>query len=341
MRRFFNFSMLMMLATSNMALAQEGRIEDLHKNISMLSGVIEEALELNVSPTLFGINAGQVSGLYLQNQGVMLDIRSPLANQRNRMSLGALVSSIDDLQFNSNPFASAVAPGLSPAPATRELAAASESIGEFRKNLVDQINSLDISSTINSSLRQVSQYARSLNELGELNEVDLQLMRDDIEKMRDAMQSQSSALREFGRAAQTESDESASSADATKGNSLQQSVEKLRIEIERLRLEAVDKAAELQQRNEQARLRYAAQWREKVLVFENDLFATLCDYAATLRELPDDEFVTLVLRGLGNIENEGAMTDKVHVVRKPELLACQSGAIDAASLMQGAASYSY
>ncbi len=340
MRQIFNLTMLIMLATTNLAQAQEIRIEDLKKNISILSGVIEEALELNVSPTLFGINVGQVSGLYLHNQGVMLDIRSPLANQRNRMSLGALVSSIDDLQFSANPFALAVVPENSPAPASRELAAG-ENIDEFRKSLVDQINSLDISSAINSSLRQISQYTRSLNELGELNEDDLQLMRESIDKMRDTMQSQSIALREFERTVRAGPDELNTSVDATQRSSLQQNIEKLRIEIERLRLEAVDKAAELQQRNEQARLRYAEQWREKVLVFEYDLFATLCDYAATLRELPDNEFVTLVLRGLGNIENEGVMTDKIHVVRKPELLDCQSGEIDAASLMQGAASYSY
>ena len=67
--------------------AQEINLYELQINIEAFSVVIEEALELDRGAGLFGMTVGGVEPTYLYGQGVLLEVRTPLANQRNRLNL--------------------------------------------------------------------------------------------------------------------------------------------------------------------------------------------------------------------------------------------------------------
>jgi hypothetical protein len=61
-----------------------------------------------------------------------------------------------------------------------------------------------------------------------------------------------------------------------------------------------------------------------------------------LRELPGDESISIILTGLGeDSEDDNRRTDKVHVLSKGDVLQCQNGDIDMATLQQRSTQYSY
>ncbi len=113
------------------------------------------------------------------------------------------------------------------------------------------------------------------------------------------------------------------------------------VRVEPLKERALAKAADLQARSEQAQKEYAVRLEQEIEVFEVKLFATLCTYGATLRELPNTESESIILKDLGEETERSKQSDKVHVVTKENLLKCQSGEIDAVSLLAESTTYSY
>ena len=75
----------------------------MHDDLTLFSGILSEALKLNDSGGLFGRSLGGISSTYLVNQGVVFEVRSPLANRRNRW-LASLSSAMQALQLQENPF---------------------------------------------------------------------------------------------------------------------------------------------------------------------------------------------------------------------------------------------
>ena len=67
----------------------------------------------------------------------------------------------------------------------------------------------------------------------------------------------------------------------------------------------------------------------------------MCDFGASLRELPDNENISVILVGLGEDGEDNRRTDKVHVYSVADLRACQRGNIDALALRERASAYSY
>ena len=75
--------------------AQDIQLQNLQRNIDIFSGVLDEALELGQTSGIFGMRVGGIDSTYLYGQGVVMEVRTPLANSRNRMllSVQALVCS--------------------------------------------------------------------------------------------------------------------------------------------------------------------------------------------------------------------------------------------------------
>jgi len=100
--RLLGASIALLLTTFNTA-AQESRFEELQRSIGMFSGILEEVLKLDQRPGLFGLSLAGIENNYLLGQGVVFEIRTPLANRRNRISLASLNSAMQSLQFRPNP----------------------------------------------------------------------------------------------------------------------------------------------------------------------------------------------------------------------------------------------
>ncbi len=324
------------------ASAQEIQLSSLQRNIDIFSGVLEEALDFAEAKGLFGLSLGGIDSTYLVGQGVVLEVRTPLANSRNRMNLASLNTAMQSLQLRGNPFESiALSQSTSAQSSPPRMALNAESVesSSYYSDMMEKIANIDYSLIVNNAIQQASESARSLRSLGSVDDSDYEQLRADIETLRTDMQENMQDLR------QVESQLRDSAAVAVSGTNIEAEInsklEALMSKIEPLREQAIAKARELKQRSEAAEQAYSQQWQQDVIDFESKLYQAMCDYGSTLRELPVQESVSVILTGLGEQAEDQRRTDKIHVFSKADLLLCQSGDITVAALQQRSSQYSY
>jgi hypothetical protein len=331
------------------ATAQAPQLEDLQRNIDIFSGVLEDALDFEESKGLFGLSLGGIESTYLIGQGVVLELRTPLANSRNRLSLASLNSAMQTLQVRGNPFEALAlsqsrAQSLSSsssAPASPVMALRNQSADSTSayNQMMERVANVDYSLAVNNAIQQATESARSLRSLGSIDEGDYAELRAEIEGLRAEMGEKMQDLREI----EAQITESTSQA-ITQSNieeELRLKLNTVMAQIEPLREQAVAKAAQLRRRSEQAEQAYTQQWQQDVVMFEDKLYQAMCDYGSTLRELPRDERVSIILTGLGEQGADQRRTDKIHVFNKADLQACQSDDISVATLRERSDHYSY
>jgi hypothetical protein len=333
------------------ATAQAPQLEDLQRNIDIFSGVLEDALDFEESKGLFGLSLGGIESTYLIGQGVVLELRTPLANSRNRLSLASLNSAMQTLQVRGNPFEalalsqsraqSLSSSSSSSAPASPVMALRNQSADSTSayNQMMERVANVDYSLAVNNAIQQATESARSLRSLGSIDEGDYAELRAEIEGLRAEMGEKMQDLREI----EAQITESTSQA-ITQSNieeELRLKLDTVIAQIEPLREQAVAKAAQLRRRSEQAEQAYTQQWQQDVVMFEDKLYQAMCDYGSTLRELPRDERVSIILTGLGEQGADQRRTDKIHVFNKADLQACQSDDISVATLRERSNQYSY
>ena len=349
MRKVIRQTLLCAIAVVSVvsATAQAPQLEDLQRNIDIFSGVLEDALDFEESKGLFGLSLGGIESTYLIGQGVVLELRTPLANSRNRLSLASLNSAMQTLQVRGNPFEALAlsqsrAQSLSSsAPASPVMALRNQSADSTSayNQMMERVANVDYSLAVNNAIQQATESARSLRSLGSIDEGDYAELRADIEGLRAEMGEKMQDLREI----EAQITESTSQA-ITQSNieeELRLKLNTVMAQIEPLREQAVAKAAQLRRRSEQAEQAYTQQWQQDVVMFEDKLYQAMCDYGSTLRELPRDERVSIILTGLGVQGADQRRTDKIHVFNKADLQACQSDDISVATLRERSNQYSY
>ena len=331
--------------------AQGPLIEDLQRNVDIFSGVLEDALDFEQAKGLFGLSLGGIESTYLLGQGVVLELRTPLANSRNRLSLASLNSAMQTLQVRGNPFEalalsqsraqSLSSSSSSSAPASPVMALRNESAGStsLYNQMMERVANVDYSLAVNNAIQQATESARSLRSLGSIDEGDYAELRADIEGLRAEMGEKMQDLREIE--AQIRESTSQAITQSNIEEELRLKLNTVMAQIEPLREQAVAKAAQLRRRSEQAEQAYTQQWQQDVVMFEDKLYQAMCDYGSTLRELPRDERVSIILTGLGEQGADQRRTDKIHVFNKADLQACQSDDISVATLRERSDHYSY
>ena len=327
--------------------AQGPLIEDLQRNVDIFSGVLEDALDFEQAKGLFGLSLGGIESTYLIGQGVVLELRTPLANSRNRLSLASLNSAMQTLQVRGNPFEALAlsqsrAQSLSSsAPASPVMALRNESADSTSayNQMMERVANVDYSLAVNNAIQQATESARSLRSLGSIDEGDYAELRADIEGLRAEMGEKMQDLREIE--AQIRESTSQAITQSNIEEELRLKLNTVMAQIEPLREQAVAKAAQLRRRSEQAEQAYTQQWQQDVVMFEDKLYQVMCDYGSTLRELPRDERVSIILTGLGEQGADQRRTDKIHVFNKADLQACQSDDISVATLRERSDHYSY
>ncbi len=329
------FSVVSLTAVSQ---AEEVDVSVVKENITIFSGILEDALELNQSSGLFGMQLGGVQGSYLVGQGAVFEIRTPLANKRNRAGLGSLNLAMQSLQSRVNPFESVARSAQENTTAMVESSAdAAEQAGEVYQQMMDRIANIDYSLVMGSALQQASEAARSLRNLGSVGPEDYDALQLEIDALRKASQQRAAQIREMANSLQS-SQAQISQATETK---LQADFDSLLAAVEPLKQQALAKAAELKALSEQAQADFSEQLETDIVAFEHDLFSSLCAYGATLREVPSDENISLVLTGLGENSETGERADKVFVLNKLDLALCQNGDLDALELQAKSIVYTY
>ena len=349
MRKVIRQILLCAIATVSAvsATAQGPQLEDLQRNIDIFSGVLEDALDFEESKGLFGLSLGGIESTYLIGQGVVLEVRTPLANSRNRLSLASLNSAMQTLQVRGNPFEtlalsqSRTQSLSSSVPASTVMAMMNQSADSTSvyTQMMEQIADVDYSLAVNNAIQQAAESARSLRSLGSVDDGDYEELRADIEGLRAEMGKKMQGLRELE--AQIRESTVQAIADSNIEEEMRLKLDTVIAQIEPLREQAVAKATELRLRSELAEQAYTQRWQQDVVVFEDKLYQAMCDYGSTLRELPSDERISIILAGLGDQGEDLRRTDKIHVFSKADLQECQSDNISVATLRERSDHYSY
>lgn len=324
-----------LLAASAGIHSQEMNLDSLQESISIFSSIVEESLELDQATGVFGNRLGGVDSIYLYGQGAVLEIRTPLANQKNQMgfsSLGRVMRSIN----RANPFAA--------------ISTQSESISfsapadnpAVQEGLMAKMASVDFSLVVNSSIQQAAAAARSLRNTGSVDDAGYAQLQQELEELRIQTSEKMTEMRELiASSAEQASANENSLAVSNSPFDFQAEYDAFMLRVEPLKEKALEKAAELQARSEQAQKEYVVRLEQDIQAFEAKLFTTLCTYGATLRELPNNESISIILEDLGDETERSKQSDKVHVVTKADLLKCQSGEMDAISLLAESTTYNY
>ena len=349
MRKVIRLTLLCAIAAVSAvsAAAQGPQLEGLQRNIDIFSGVLEDALDFEESKGLFGLSLGGIESTYLIGQGVVLEVRTPLANSRNLLSLASLNSAMQTLQVRGNPFEtldlsqSRTQSLSSSSPATPVMAMRNQSADSTSvyTQMMERVAYVDYSLAVNNAIQQAAESARSLRSLGTVDDGEYEELRADIEGLRAEMGEKMQGLRELE--AQIRESTVQAIADSNIEEEMRLKLDIVIAHIEPLREQAVAKATELRLRSELAGQAYTQQWQQDVVVFEDKLYQAMCDYGPTLRELPSDERVSIILTGLGEQGEDLRRTDKIHVFSKADLQECQSDNISVATLRERSDHYSY
>jgi hypothetical protein len=334
------YSMSLFVVSSGLH-SQEVDLDSLQESISIFSSIVEESLELDQATGIFGNRLGGVDSIYLYGQGAVLEIRTPLANQKNQMgfsSLGRAMRSIN----RANPFAA-----ISTQSANTSLNASGDNSG-MQEGLMGKMASVDFSLVVNSSIQQAAAAARSLRNIGSVDDAGYAQLQQELDSLRVQTSEKMAEMRSLiansvDQQSAAERETSTQGSVAAQDGSFDFKIEydAFMARVEPLKEQALKKAAELQARSEQAQKEYAVRLEQDIEAFEVKLFATLCTYGATLRELPNNESVSIILEDLGDETERSKQSDKVHVVAKADLLKCQSGEMNAVSLLAESTTYSY
>ena len=318
--------------------AQGPSLQEMHDDLTLFSGILGEALKLNDSGSLFGRSLGGISSTYLVNQGAVFEVRSPLANRRNRMGLASLSSAMQALQLQENPFL-AMRRSMPTVSLENPSLAAESSIPDDRYMLLrDQIANIDFSLVVNTAVQQATHSVRALRALGSVDEATYNALFAEIESLRGRVGEHVDELRLL------EAELRSSSSVGSGAGSSDDAREALAARLEALtpiREEALTLAADLKERAAQAETEFADQWQRDLTSLEEELYASLCAYGETLERIPADESLSFVLKGLGDEPTGARRTDKVHIVLRSDLSRCVEGGIDWPQLRSGSVSYSY
>lgn len=323
------------------AQTSQSDIDTLQGSVALYAGVLQEGLGLNVRTGLFSPLGGTVRGLYLAQQGVVLEISSPLANSRNSFAEFTLGAALERLSSQFSAFSTDSA-GAVPRPDLTQLreSMAMSMRGDLlqgpSRDLLEELNRMDLSAAINSALQRAADAARSLHALAQLEDADLNALLAEIDGQRARVNEQIAVLQ--GLRTQI----SAQTAPALEAQVQQwrAALQDVAGVLEPLQDSAHAQAQRLQERAALARSEREQQWLQEVTAFESTLMQLACDYAGGLRALPPQEHVTFVLQGLGE-DTAQRREDRVLVLRQADALRCLQREITAQQLLQTARAYSF
>lgn len=322
----------------------DAQIDELRKSVDIFAGVLREALGLNNRAGIFSPLNGSVQGLYLAEQGVVLELVTPLSNTRSLYGVQSLSSSLQELSGQLSSLAATQSMRLQ----RIELRATGDSSDNTLQtdparapfsDLLERLASVDFSAEVERSLRAAAEEASSLNLSGDLDSAAYEALVQEMSKLRQQMSEQALAFQTLRNRINAEGT-SAQTADPTVTSRWQSEIDALQRSIEPIREAARAKAQELRELSEQLRLAREEQWQRDLIAFEVNLFKVVCDFSTALRPLPEEEHLTLVLKGLGE-ETDVRRGDRIHVLQKTDMQRCLLGEMTSEQLQEGARSYSY
>jgi len=332
------------MGVASYSAAQEVALDEMQRNIEIFSGVLREGLGLNSRAGIFSPLNGSVRGTYFMDQGIVLEIVSPLASNRSAFNWQTLEGSLQELSGQISSFVNSQSARVNPPDleAMRESMALSlrgETARGAYAQLLEHLRNVDISSEIESALANASESARSLHQMGQIDDARLNALMAEVSERRARVSERIAALQALRSEVSAAASNDAADTAGTE-QQFQTTLDQIVAAVAPVREAAVNRAQELHAMAEQAKREREVQWQSELVVFEENLFGLVCNYAAGLRALPEGEHLTLVLKGLGD-ESESRREDRIHVLNKTDMQRCLQGEQSREQLRGSARTYSF
>lgn len=162
-------------------------------------------------------------------------------------------------------------------------------------------------------------------------------LRQAVTAMRDAAKEMRDARRVIRDLSQVDKDasESAAAQSAQQLAAAKAKLAQAQQKMDTARAELRSSKGQMQQRSSARKEAMQQARAERIAAFEQTFVQTLCDYGNTLRDLPNNEHISVIMVGGGDNDS-----DKIHVFRKQDVVSCK-GEQGATELLTKAISYSF
>lgn len=308
--------------------AQQPDPATLKNEIEIFSDIVQEGLGLADGSGFLGIGSGRVHGYYLRGQGVVLEVRSPLANQRNRLSLSALAASLRNVAGRGN-LADRL-PVQPPAQAGDPQPVGVDAVTRADQTTEPLASSNDYRVEVDAALGEANRIMRMLRDLGAMEPNALVATEQSLASLRREFEETLDKLR------QLEVDPG-----TRDGSSSIPGLQQLQEKLVALSNGARQQVASLDASFETARENLRQRWLEDVAELEDSLYGLLCEFGATLNSVRADEQVSIILTGLGSQGADTGVSDRIHIISRRDIEACLAGELDEVALHRRAVSYDY
>lgn len=332
------------------AQAQPGQdvLDDLQHSAEVFSATLSESLGLNQRPGIFSPRNGHINGRYLARQGMVFEIFMPNGVHSNVMGID--MAQLDQsLSALSDQLGTMMERGLVHRPdpeAIREamaLSLRSGEVAEFYRETLQEVSSLSDSFNVERALANASSTLQRLQREGMLDSEAIRSAREQLDDLQQEAFTELQSLRELQQEIRREGLDAIELPDSQQVAEWESAFASMRGTLTGVEARAREQLSALQAQQQQMREQNRQAQQQALATFESRLFDTVCNYAAAMRNLPDQEYVTLILAGSGSVAGDGGEPprDRVHVLTQSAITQCRQGQIDGSQLAASADTYNY
>ncbi|MDG1950978.1 MAG: hypothetical protein P8J52_00045 [Gammaproteobacteria bacterium] len=329
---------LLLLVSTGELIAAANDITKAQSDAENFSRVLGRSLELNQGNEIFGMSIEGVSATYLHNQGLLLELRTPLAKSRNTLNLASIGSRLSENSGIGNPFTEFALrnefpiAGAEPRVEIDDVAqglTSSTMVERLYDGLTIRMTSIEYSMVVQTALRQASTAIQSMRELDVFSDSDAPDIQNEISDLRDQL---SNNVEIFG------SIEQRAGSGSLDGVDLIAETDAAIASMESLKIYSISFAKNLMMQSAEAEKDYNARWETDLKAFEIQMYSGLCEHVGLLFSFSDSEYLTLQVLGVSKDAN-GFIRDKFHTLRLAEIRRCAAGEIDVEGMSSNAVSY--
>lgn len=329
---------LLVLVSTGELNAAANTITEAQTDAENFSRVLGRSLELNQGNEIFGMSMEGVSATYLHNQGLLLELRTPLAKSRNTLNFASLGSRLGENSGTGNPFTEfslrnefpvvGAEPPVEPNDFEQGLTS-SKMVERLYDGLTIRMTSIKYSLVVQTALRQASTAIQSMREIDVFSDSDILDLRNEIIDLRNQL---STNVETFG------SIEERAGLGNLDGVDLIAETDIAIASMESLKIYSVSFAQNLLIQSAEAEKDYNARWDTDLKAFEMNMYSGLCEHVGLLSSFSDSEYLTLQVLGVSKDAN-GFIGDEFYTLRLSEARLCAAGEIDVEGMSSKAVRY--
>ena len=329
---------LLLPNSSEELIAAVNEITEAQTDAESFSRALGRSLELNQGNEIFGMSTEGVSATYLHNQGLLLELRTPLARSRNILNISSLGSRSIVNGVAGNPFSEFSMRNKFPVAETEPTAerddldrglASTEMVERLYDGLTIRMTSIEYSLVVRAALQRANAAIQSMHEIGVLNEPDELSLWDEVGDLGSQL---SQNVEKF------QSIEQRAEAGDLSGADLIAETDVVIASMESLKSYSASFAQDLLTRSAEAEKGYNARWDADLKAFEKRMYAGLCEHVGLLSSFSGSEYLTLQVLGVSKNVN-GFAQDKFYSFGLREARRCADGEIDVEGLGQTVVEY--